>query len=219
VDDLTDMFLDVNGNGLIDWDDATEVYQYAVGNTASFTICQRSRLPPCKKYGDIDGDGYVTHEDSKTLFNNIDTINDTYADVNGNGFVDYDDAVNVYQYAIGNINTFSVCATTTTTTTSTASTSHATTTAKKTTTTKATATTKAGPTTTLAGRPIPCGQYGDYDKDGRITEDDATKLFWDVDTVTDLNMDVNGNGFVDWDDAAVINQYALGNTDTFPVCG
>ena len=75
----------------------------------------------------------------------------------------------------------------------------------------------------LLRRP-PCGNYGDVDGDGYVTETDA---LW----VAQYNIgqrefteeqirrgDVNGVGEITGVDAMIINQYAIGLIDTFPVC-
>jgi hypothetical protein len=70
----------------------------------------------------------------------------------------------------------------------------------------------------------PCGDMGDVDGDGWVTNNDAQMIAeYVVDMITltpeQLNRaDVNGDGMVDIVDAMFIAQYVEGIRDTFPVC-
>ena len=73
-------------------------------------------------------------------------------------------------------------------------------------------------------RPPPCGNYGDVDNDGYVTDTDAD---WIMEYVVELReftadqkirADVGGDGVVDINDARAIGRYAGGIIDTFPVC-
>ena len=70
-------------------------------------------------------------------------------------------------------------------------------------------------------RPSPCGDMGDVDGDGFVTENDAKLIMTSRRTLTPDQLrraDVNGDGMVDVLDSLVIAQYAVGDRDTFPVC-
>jgi len=73
-------------------------------------------------------------------------------------------------------------------------------------------------------RPPPCGNFGDIDGDGFITETDANLIADHVVGKLILGSeqlqraDVNGDGEVYVTDAMLIAQYAKGVINTFPVC-
>lgn len=79
-------------------------------------------------------------------------------------------------------------------------------------------------------RPPPCGNYGDVNDDGYVTEDDAILVInyyyygWDsIETpLTEVEFrkraDVVESGEVDLGDALLIKNYAEGLIDTFPIC-
>jgi len=72
----------------------------------------------------------------------------------------------------------------------------------------------------------PCGNYGDINNDGRVTEEDALmagKHYTGVETLTPAQVaraDVDGDPGVTMGDAYMIGKYAAGaeGHDTFPVC-
>ena len=88
-----------------------------------------AKLPPCGNYGDVDGDGYVTHIEGEPCDSTLvaryvyfgwDGIKDETsltteeefikrADVNGDGKVSMVDAMLIAQYVEGIIDTFPVC--------------------------------------------------------------------------------------------------------------
>ena len=76
----------------------------------------------------------------------------------------------------------------------------------------------------VAKRSCPCGDYGDVDGDGFVTENDAELIAQYVVgliTLTPqqlLRADVTGDGQVTDADALAISQYIQGIIDTFPVC-
>ena len=78
--------------------------------------------------------------------------------------------------------------------------------------------------TTPPVRKPPCGNYGDVDGDGYVTENDTTMVaeYANGDIIlTDEQLaraDVNNDGRVDVMDAMMIGQFAKGIIDTFPVC-
>lgn len=71
----------------------------------------------------------------------------------------------------------------------------------------------------------PCGNYGDIDLSGDVTQMDAFRVQRHVaglDTLTPdqfLRADVDGDGVVTQADADWISNYANRNATTFPVCG
>jgi len=68
--------------------------------------------------------------------------------------------------------------------------------------------------------PCPCGDMGDVDGDGWISENDVRLIMEERDTLTADQLrraDVNGDGVVDMTDALVIVNYLLYG-GTFPVC-
>lgn len=83
---------------------------------------------------------------------------------------------------------------------------------------------KKKPEISVARRP-PCGDMGDVDGDGWVTDNDAQMIaeyVVDMITLTPeqlIRADVNGDGMVDIVDAMFIAQYVEGIRDTFPVCG
>ena len=73
-------------------------------------------------------------------------------------------------------------------------------------------------------RPPPCDNYGDVDDDGYVTQTDAD---WILEYRVGLRnftneqkrrADVNINGKIDTGDVTLIQQYADGLIDTFPIC-
>ena len=75
----------------------------------------------------------------------------------------------------------------------------------------------------------PCGDYGDVDGDGYVTEEDAiaaARHYYGTDLFPDGQLsgrgfaraDVNSDGVVAMEDAAMIAEYAVGTTETFPAC-
>ena len=74
------------------------------------------------------------------------------------------------------------------------------------------------------GRRPPCGDAGDVDGDGWVTNDDAQMIAEYVVgniTLTPAQLaraDVNGDGIVDVVDAMFIAQYVEGVRDTLPIC-
>ena len=72
----------------------------------------------------------------------------------------------------------------------------------------------------------PCGNYGDVNNDGRVTEEDALmagKHYTGVETLTPAQVvraDVDGDPGVTMGDSYTIGKYAMGaeGYDTFPVC-
>lgn len=72
----------------------------------------------------------------------------------------------------------------------------------------------------LARKPIPCGDMGDVDGDGWISEEDVRLIMEERDTLTADQLrraDVNGDGIVNMTDALAIVNYLLYG-GTFPVC-
>ena len=73
-------------------------------------------------------------------------------------------------------------------------------------------------------RPPPCGNYGDVNDDGYVTEADAVMVDNDITGLITLTpeqlirADLNVNGRADTGDSLIIRQYATGVIDTFPVC-
>lgn len=73
-------------------------------------------------------------------------------------------------------------------------------------------------------RKPPCGNYGDIDNDGYVTEADSTLVQQYLAGLVSLTeeqlarADVNGDGVVYTPDLTLIAQYAAGLIDTFPVC-
>ena len=73
-------------------------------------------------------------------------------------------------------------------------------------------------------KPSPCGNLGDVDNDGFVTQEDA--LLVANHTVGNIQLtpeqliraDVNGDGIVSSVDALFIAQYAAGTRSTFPAC-
>ena len=78
----------------------------------------------------------------------------------------------------------------------------------------------------VAPRPPPCGNYGDVNDDGYVTEADAQLIANCLvglpgSELTEEQLrraDVSGNGSVSMSDAIIIQQYVEGIIDTFPVC-
>ena len=74
-------------------------------------------------------------------------------------------------------------------------------------------------------RTPPCGDYGDVDGDGYVTEADAEIVASYVVGQIDLNQDQLSRAAVRGiyppriADAQAISRYAKGQIDTFPVCG
>lgn len=70
----------------------------------------------------------------------------------------------------------------------------------------------------------PCGNYGDVNGDGYVTEDDAQLIREYLAGNTELTAeqliraDVSNDGVVSLKDATLISQYVEGIRDTFPVC-
>ena len=75
----------------------------------------------------------------------------------------------------------------------------------------------------------PCGDYGDVDGDGYVTEEDAiaaARHYYGTDLFPDKRLsggafvraDVNRDGVVTMEDAGTIAEYAVGTTETFPAC-
>ncbi len=70
----------------------------------------------------------------------------------------------------------------------------------------------------------PCGNYGDLDNDGLITENDLTIIRQGILGITQLSgdqsqrADVDGNGLAVTSDIVLIRRYMLGMISTFPVC-
>ena len=83
--------------------------------TDAHNACMMKRPPPCGNYGDIDDDGYVTHEDAVMISQyTVGSITLTpeqlkRADVSGDGGVTMEDAHRVELYARGTTDTFPVC--------------------------------------------------------------------------------------------------------------
>jgi len=76
------------------------------------------------------------------------------------------------------------------------------------------------------GRRPPCGNYGDVDGDGWVTDTDVQMVadyLSGIITLTDeqrMRADVQyGQGLVDHWSLMVIQSYVAGTVDTFPVCG
>lgn len=75
------------------------------------------RHPPCGSYGDVNGDGYITSDDSSSasavLSGNKKLTEEqaSIADVNGNGQIDNDDVISINNYVNGNATTFPICLT------------------------------------------------------------------------------------------------------------
>lgn len=69
-------------------------------------------------------------------------------------------------------------------------------------------------------RPIPCGNYGDIDKDGKITNKDLLMAYEIMDDANiDLSrFDTDGNGFAGFNDILKIHEYLKGDINTFPAC-
>lgn len=81
------------------------------------------------------------------------------------------------------------------------------------------------PTPTPAkGKLPPCGQYGDVNGDGYVTEADVSKILRYVaglekpSTTQFRNADVDGNGELTSADALLVRRYVSGSTDAFMVC-
>ncbi|MEI7620798.1 MAG: C25 family cysteine peptidase, partial [Candidatus Falkowbacteria bacterium] len=71
----------------------------------------------------------------------------------------------------------------------------------------------------VSSKPIPCGQYGDIDGDGKITYDDVTAVYSKIDSNMALSIiDVDASGFAGFNDAAMINDYLTGKISTFKAC-
>jgi len=76
-----------------------------------------NRPPPCGNYGDIDGNGQVTMDDSLYVANHVvgksgypmTCEQKRRADVNGDGELTMSDAMLIGKYAEGTIDTFPVC--------------------------------------------------------------------------------------------------------------
>lgn len=70
----------------------------------------------------------------------------------------------------------------------------------------------------------PCGNYGDVNDDGTVSDADVTLTadgFMGSTVLTEeqkRRADVNSNARIDIGDVAAIANYADGNIDTFPVC-
>lgn len=105
---------DVDGDGVVDWYDASLIYGFIQGGILTFPVCPL-RVPPCGNYGDVNDDGYVTKEDSDMVSDyvvgNIPLTPEQkeHADVNADGIVDINDARIIGRYAAGQIDTFPVC--------------------------------------------------------------------------------------------------------------
>jgi len=84
------------------------------------------RSPPCGSYGDFDGDGFVTENDSRACFYQVGLDYMQVCDVNGNGLVECVDAVAIYAYVNWSTDTFTVCPTTTTSSSTTVTTTTST---------------------------------------------------------------------------------------------
>lgn len=71
----------------------------------------------------------------------------------------------------------------------------------------------------------PCGQYGDVDGDGYITQADVDMVADYLVGLIELSAeqltrtDVNNDGIVDIGDMTLIAEYLSGAKNTFPVCG
>ncbi|RLE69302.1 MAG: hypothetical protein DRJ43_04145 [Thermoprotei archaeon] len=70
----------------------------------------------------------------------------------------------------------------------------------------------------------PCKAYGDLDDDGYVSKKDVellVKYIYGFVTLTEeqkRRADVNADGTIDWEDAKLLEQFVLGEIDTFPVC-
>ncbi len=77
-------------------------------------------------------------------------------------------------------------------------------------------------TSTPGPRTPPCGNYGDIDGDGYVTQADLELGFKIIGTdLTEDQLkrfDVNGNGRPDYNDLVLIGKYVRGEISTFPVC-
>lgn len=78
------------------------------------------------------------------------------------------------------------------------------------------------PTPTPVVKTPPCKNYGDLNKDGNVTAEDASivlKIFTGTIQQQDTkNADVNGDQSITPEDARLIQRYAEGLESTFPVC-
>ncbi len=69
-------------------------------------------------------------------------------------------------------------------------------------------------------KPIPCGNYGDLDGDGEVTEHDFNSAYEQLDdgSLPLSVIDVDGNGVVRYSDVVAINDYLNDKISTFVVC-
>lgn len=75
-------------------------------------------------------------------------------------------------------------------------------------------------------RKPPCEDYGDIDRDGYVTADDALYVarhslaedFYPMTPEQKIKADVDGDGKVTYSDAELISKYVDGTSDTFPIC-
>ncbi|MDD3292745.1 MAG: hypothetical protein PHI45_01630 [Candidatus Pacebacteria bacterium] len=70
----------------------------------------------------------------------------------------------------------------------------------------------------ILSKPIPCGEYGDIDKDGVITYRDVILAFSGLENTTLNIIDVNFSHSADFNDIVMINNYLTGKISTFDVC-
>ena len=67
-------------------------------------------------------------------------------------------------------------------------------------------------------RARPCGTYGDIDSSGAISAYDGWLAFHDLEILPQNLIDVNNNGYSDFNDVFIIDQYIDGTVGTFPIC-
>jgi len=77
----------------------------------------------------------------------------------------------------------------------------------------------------IVGKPCPCGNYGDVDDDGLVTQLDVSMVAdmaaGTIELISSSQLeraDVTGNGEITGTDASKIARYLNGEIDTFPVC-
>lgn len=160
-----------------------------------------SRELSCGNFGDIDKDGKITDKDSDLIVRYtagkfpMDDAMKKIADVTGDGVVDQADVVEINQYIVGDSKKLKICNTV-----------------------------SQGSTTTTFPSLLPCGNYGDLNGDGKITDDDATLVLkivaGDTSITADqrIRADVNGDGQVNSIDALKIKRFVAGKDQTFAVC-
>lgn len=211
--------LDLNADGRIDGHDLL------VLKHPNWPVCRKENYHPdallvahayapkdCDHHGDINGDGRVTYDDVKTVFQIVRgeiTLTDQQqkmADTDGNGRVDILDAMLIYRGSLTANTTYTlkhwpVCGMPDLIT--------------------------PPPADSALFKMPPCRHLGDVNRDGQIDDYDAVHIFEYASGFTggpqygpnfeDVS-DINGDGVAGVTDGRLIRQYLAGTIDTFAAC-